>query len=153
MTTSPFDCDDPSLRRHGGHHIKAWRKYRKLSVPELAARINEKPGVSASMIAQLEQGRAGYTQKTLEKIARGLDLEPWQLLAGEPREYSAFWHAAFRQSAHSNVYFSFAESDRPLFEKMISINFSAALEAAVEQANLVLKKQLGESSEEPSSGF
>ena len=149
MTTPTFEFDDPTLRRQGGHYIKAWRKHRKLSVPELAARINEKPGVSASMIAQLEQGRCGYTQKTLEKIARGLNLEPWQLLAGEPSEDNAFWHAAFKQSSHSNVYYSFAESDRPLFEKMISINFEAALEAAIKQADLVFKKPLGESAKEP----
>jgi transcriptional regulator with XRE-family HTH domain len=62
------------------HKIKAWRKYKGLTANALA----DKAGVSASMISHLEQGKAGYTQKTLEALAEALDVLPCMLLCIEP---------------------------------------------------------------------
>lgn len=136
------------VKRHGGHYIKTWRLHRGLSVPQLSEKVGKDPSVSASMIAQLEQGRAGYTQKTLEALALALEVKPWQLLAGNPCEDNELWLAAFAQSRRGSVWHKLDEDEKPLFGKMIDTTFEAAVGAVIQLAADVFKKPLGENTKE-----
>lgn len=69
------------------HFIKEWRKYRGLNQEQLAERI----GVSVSSISQLETGKQGYSQATLEAIAHALRCEPQDLLMRDPESEDAMW--------------------------------------------------------------
>jgi transcriptional regulator with XRE-family HTH domain len=71
----------PRERKDVSHYIRAWRDARGLSTAQLA----DKAGLSSSAISQLELGRSSYTQQSLEKIAKAIGVEPWQLLAHNPR--------------------------------------------------------------------
>lgn len=76
------------FRRPVVHFIKEWRKYRDLSLERLGAMSN----VSPSMISQLETGKTTYTQITIEKIAKALEVEPWQLLVcSDPGANADLW--------------------------------------------------------------
>jgi transcriptional regulator with XRE-family HTH domain len=123
--------------RDGGHFIKAWRKYRGLSVHDLSARVaeqNHDQSVSASMISQLEQGKAGYTQKTLELLAKALDLHTWQLLAGGPGENKDFWRAALSNTERIDYWNAISDTDKVVLEKLIRNNCEAAVGAAFASA-------------------
>jgi transcriptional regulator with XRE-family HTH domain len=74
----------PQRRRH---FIKEWRKARGLTQEQLADRI----GVAVSTISQLETGKQGYSQPTLEAIAEALDCEPADLLMRDPGRQDAMW--------------------------------------------------------------
>lgn len=85
------------------HFIREWRQYRGLSIEQLANKVE----LSTSMISQLERGKSGYTQSTLEKVALALDCEPWQLLACEnPGEGADMWRIALML-------------DRPAFQSVL----------------------------------
>lgn len=85
------------------HFIREWRQYQQLSIEQLAAKV----GLSTSMISQLERGKSGYTQSTLEKVADALDCEPWQLLACQnPGEGANLWRIALML-------------DRPAFQEVL----------------------------------
>lgn len=60
--------------------IRAWRKYRKMTLEKLAEKID----MTASHLSMLERGQRGYTQETLECIAEALRTDPANLLAGGP---------------------------------------------------------------------
>jgi transcriptional regulator with XRE-family HTH domain len=129
----------------GGHHIKAWRKHLDLSVHHLSEKISGLPGepsLSASMISQLEQGKAGYTQKTLELLASALNLQPWQLLAGRPGETKGFWRAALDHCESKEVWDQIDESDKILLEKIIATYCEAAVGAVLKSAPDILRKEL-----------
>lgn len=128
----------------GGHHIKAWRKHQGLSVHHLSEQVSKLPGepsLSASMISQLEQGKAGYTQKTLELLAGALNLQPWQLLAGEPGQTKDFWRAALDQCDAREAWNEIEESDKPVLEKLIAIYCKAAVGAVIKSAPDILRKE------------
>lgn len=63
-----------------GHFIKEWRMYHELTQAQLAAAI----GVSQSNINHIENGKTAYTQTSLEKIAKALNVHPIDLLATDP---------------------------------------------------------------------
>ena len=67
--------------------LKEWRKYRHLTQEQLADRV----GWSVSNISQLEQGRQGYSQEGLEKLADALQCDPGHLLNVDPTKDSAIW--------------------------------------------------------------
>ena len=63
-----------------GHYVKEWRKHRGLTQEQLAGRL----GVATSTVSQLETGKQGYSQATLEALAEALSCEPWQLISMDP---------------------------------------------------------------------
>jgi transcriptional regulator with XRE-family HTH domain len=63
------------------HFIKAWRKHRKLTLEQVAERLN----VTAGALSQLERGETGYTQPMLEALADALNCEPSDLIVRDPK--------------------------------------------------------------------
>lgn len=61
-------------------HIRAWRKYRDLTLERLAERV----GVTPSSLSQLERGDIAYTQPMLEALADALNCDPADLIARPP---------------------------------------------------------------------
>lgn len=69
------------------HFIKQWRKYRGLTQEQLSSRLN----VAVSTISQLETGKQGYSQPTLEALADALGCSPADLLVRDPSRQNALW--------------------------------------------------------------
>lgn len=71
-----------TLGRDGApkHFIREWRKYRQLNQEQLAGRLN----VAVSTISQIETGKQGYSQPTLEALAEALSCSPADLLSVNP---------------------------------------------------------------------
>lgn len=67
--------------------IRQWRKYRKLSIQKLADRID----MSNGAVSNIETGKTGYNQATLEAIATALSCEPADLLMRNPLDPEAIW--------------------------------------------------------------
>lgn len=68
-------------------YLKEWRKYRHLTQEQLA----EAAGMVVSNVAQLEQGRQGYSDKGLEALANALNCTPGQILMVDPTKDEAIW--------------------------------------------------------------
>lgn len=62
----------------GAHPIKAWRKYRQLTIQALA----DKAGISKAFLSQIEGGKRVGTIKVLSALARALNV-PVDLLRKE----------------------------------------------------------------------
>lgn len=69
------------------HFIRQWRKHRRLNQEQLASRVD----MSTSSISQLENGKQGYTQATLEALADALQCTPGDLLMRNPLDTEAIW--------------------------------------------------------------
>jgi len=69
------------------HFIKQWRKHRGLSQEQLASRL----GVATSTISQLETGKQGYSQATLEALADALTCSPADLIMRDPTSKGPIW--------------------------------------------------------------
>jgi transcriptional regulator with XRE-family HTH domain len=67
--------------------LAQWRKYRELTQQELG----EKIGLSNSAISQLENGKQGFTDKSLADFAKVLKCTPLALLAHNPARPDSFW--------------------------------------------------------------
>lgn len=63
-----------------GHFLKEWRQSMNMTQKEFADHI----GLSMSNYNYLEAGKVGYTQKSLETIARALEVTPADLLSVNP---------------------------------------------------------------------
>lgn len=63
--------------------IRQWRKHRKLTLEQLAARLGD---MVPSNLSMLERGQRGYTQLTLERIAVQLGTTAATLLSRGPEE-------------------------------------------------------------------
>lgn len=78
----------PRMRKGIGHpkpdkpryYFKEWRKKAGLTQEQLAERV----GVTASSISQLENGKQGFTDTTLEALAWALNCDPADLLGRNP---------------------------------------------------------------------
>ena len=66
--------------RNGGHFIKEWRQSMHMAQKEFAAYV----GLSPSNYNYLERGEIGYTQTSLETIAKALEISPAMLLSVNP---------------------------------------------------------------------
>lgn len=63
-------------------HIRAWREYRGLTVPELA----KKSGLGVQTINALESGEMDASVKVLNKVGDALDTPPGRLLDFDPND-------------------------------------------------------------------
>lgn len=68
-------------------YIREWRRHRHLTLEQLAARLD----MTASHLSMLENGKRGYTQETLERLAEALMTEPASLLMRDPTDPDAIW--------------------------------------------------------------
>lgn len=68
--------------RSEGHFIKEWRQSMQMTQKEFAAYV----GLSPSNYNYLERGEIGYTQTSLETIAKALEITPAMLLSVNPLE-------------------------------------------------------------------
>ena len=69
-------------------NLAAWRKYRNDMTQEgLAERIDKSKG----FISQLESGKSGYSQETLELLAEVLQCRPGDLINVDPTKEGAIW--------------------------------------------------------------
>ena len=64
------------------HYIKEWRKHRRMTQEQLASAI----GSAVSSVSQLESGKQGYSQATLEALSEVLQCSPADLLSVNPTE-------------------------------------------------------------------
>ena len=67
--------------------VKQWRDFRRMSQEALAAAA----GFQAPGISQLENGKQGFTDKSLAALANALNCTPVQLLAHDPSKPDSFW--------------------------------------------------------------
>jgi len=62
------------------HFIRQWRESKDMTIEELASAAN----LSVSSISQLERGKQGYSQSTLEQIALVFGCSPADLISHPP---------------------------------------------------------------------
>ena len=67
--------------------IAQWREYRGLTQEQLANRL----GMTQSHLSMLENGKRGYTQETLERIAEALQTDPASLITRNPTDDDPIW--------------------------------------------------------------
>lgn len=67
--------------------LRQWRDYRGLTLERLADRV----GMTAGNLSQLERGKLGYTQNTLEKLAEALQTDVASLLMRDPTDSEGLW--------------------------------------------------------------
>lgn len=70
----------PNLKTRRNTFIRAWRKFRNLTLERVAERIGVTPGA----LSQLERGDTAYTQPMLEALADALSCEPSDLISRPP---------------------------------------------------------------------
>lgn len=78
---------EPRPARGCRYYFREWRKFRRLTQEELAGRID----MSASSISQLESGKQGFSQDTLESLATALECSPGALLLINPLDKRSPW--------------------------------------------------------------
>lgn len=66
-------------------YLREWRKFRGLTLEQLAARIEATP----SSLSLLERGQSAYTQGTLEALALALGTDAGSLLTVNPEKEGA----------------------------------------------------------------
>ena len=67
--------------------IRQWRKVRGLTLEECA----ERSGMSKGNLSNIETGKTGYNQATLEALAYALQCEPVDLLIRNPADADSIW--------------------------------------------------------------
>jgi ribosome-binding protein aMBF1 (putative translation factor) len=72
--------ESPPLQRT---FIQEWRKARGMSQTDLGTAVS----LSTATISQIENAKTGYSQATLEALARVLDVHPIDLLVCDPRQH------------------------------------------------------------------
>lgn len=81
-----------NLKTQRRTYIRQWRKFRNLTLAQLAERID----VTAGALSQLERGDVSYTQPMLEALADALRCEPSDLITRDPNsnlELQLVWDA------------------------------------------------------------
>ena len=68
-------------------YIRQWRKHRRLTLEQLSERV----GMSAGNLSNIETGKTGYGQDTLEALADALQCGPADLLMRNPTDPEAIW--------------------------------------------------------------
>lgn len=71
-----------------GRFLKEWRKYRGLTLEQVAGRLTEldDPQVPATpaSLSRIETGKQSYTERSLEALAHVYDCEPADLIGTDP---------------------------------------------------------------------
>lgn len=70
------------MRMANSNHLRAWRKFRHLTLEELGHSI----GTTKAVIQQLETGRMSLSHKWLLKLAPALGTSPGFLLDHDPND-------------------------------------------------------------------
>lgn len=74
----------------GQHYIKEWREYRKISLRDLANRLEVSDGgdllLSHASISRIEKGEQPFTEETLNALAFALDVDRIDLLSKNPHK-------------------------------------------------------------------
>lgn len=78
------DPDNVDMAKDAENHLKAWRKFRKLTQQELADRLD--PPTTKQVIQALESGFRGLSDKWLRKLAPALGTTPGFLLDHDPED-------------------------------------------------------------------
>jgi len=68
-------------------YLKQWRQHRGLTQQRLADRVN----LSKPFISEMERGKKGYSQETLEALAEALMCEPADLIMRDPTSPDPIW--------------------------------------------------------------
>lgn len=72
----------PARKQYRSTKIREWRKYRGLTIEQLANRIE----MSAASLSYLERGKSAYTQGTLEALSEAMGTSPESLLSVDPKK-------------------------------------------------------------------
>lgn len=111
-------------KREVTHKIKQWRKYRGLTLDELAAKC----GLTGSLISQIELGRSRYSQKSLEAMAEALNCTAGQLLDVDPLASNN--HTLTASDFQRELWESFAPEHREKVRAMLRHAEEGALQSA-----------------------
>jgi transcriptional regulator with XRE-family HTH domain len=96
-----LDADTVDMAREKtDNHLKAWRKFRKLTQQQLADRIE--PPTTKQVIQALESGQNGLSDKWLRKLAPALGTTPGFLLDYDPNDIDGEIIAAAQDVAQGN---------------------------------------------------
>lgn len=79
--------------------IKEWREHRHMTLDQLAAAT----GMANGSLSLLERGMRGYTQESLEAIARALQTDEAALLTLNPGEPGAVWAWLAKHGQNQNT--------------------------------------------------
>jgi len=71
---------------HSGHYLRAWRKYRELTLAQASDAID----LHLSVLSKIEAGKTAYTQPRLEALAKLYKCHASDLLNPPPSPDSAF---------------------------------------------------------------
>lgn len=82
-----------SERQPAPNFIREWRKHRRLTLEQL----EERCGLGASTISQIERRVSGYSWESLEDIAEALNCTTADMLSGPPDAPDATFLAEVRQ--------------------------------------------------------
>lgn len=69
------------------YYFAEWRRYRGLTQEQLGGRVD----MTGSSISQIESGKQGWTNSTLESLADALNCQPGDLLMRNPLDTAAPW--------------------------------------------------------------
>lgn len=67
--------------------IREWRRYRRLTLVQLAERV----GITHGQLSKVERGLRPYAQPLLEKLAEELGTDPASLLMRNPTDPEGIW--------------------------------------------------------------
>lgn len=89
-----FQCvhDNRGMAEDGAHNLKAWRKHRRMTQQELADKVE--PPTTKSVIAALENGQNGLSEKWLRRLAPALGTTAGRLLEFAPDDVDSQWSEA-----------------------------------------------------------
>lgn len=118
------------ISRDVTHFVKQWRKHRGMSIVELG----EAAAISASMISQLETGKANYTQVTLESLAKALNVHPAALVWADPTLPELAWSDLLRGWDRYNGL------EHGVLDILINDGVDAAVKAAYKSARTLKQK-------------
>lgn len=83
----PYKIGQKERRQRRPIFLRQWRIYRNLTQEQLA----ERTGLTVGTISNLEAGKVGYSDESLNALADGLSCDPGQILMVDPTKPNAIW--------------------------------------------------------------